>query len=130
MSNHACVEEGVSESALFDFFNQAKRHAMSLLILDEIDMIAGKWTSKKSDLDMRLSSMLMSCIDNVSNAYVIGMTSRLHAIEPAFLRSGRLDDLQEIIINTPEQRYAILSIITQSKDTSMFAASCALNVHI
>ncbi|KAL7316006.1 hypothetical protein PS15m_005155 [Mucor circinelloides] len=108
------TEEGVSESTLFNFFNQTKNHAMSILILDEIDMIAGKWTSKKSDLDMRLSSMLMSCIDNVSNAYVIGMTSRLHAIEPAFLRSGRLDDLQEIVINTPEQRYAILAIVTKN----------------
>ncbi|KAK4515042.1 uncharacterized protein ATC70_002652 [Mucor velutinosus] len=108
------TEEGVSESTLFNFFNQAKNHAMSILILDEIDMIAGKWTSKKSDLDMRLSSMLMSCIDAVDNAYVIGMTSRLHAIEPAFLRSGRLDDLEEITINTPEQRYAILSIVAKN----------------
>lgn len=114
------VEEGVSESTLFNFFNQTKNHAMSILILDEIDMIAGKWTSKKSDLDMRLSSMLMSCIDNMSNAYVIGMTSRLHAIEPAFLRSGRLDDLQEIVINTPEQRYAILAIVTKSKGRLMW----------
>ena len=88
---------------------------MSILILDEIDMIAGNWTSKKSDLDMRLSSMLMSCVDNLHNAFVIGITSRLHAIEPAFLRSGRLDDLQEIIINSPEQRYGILNIITKSK---------------
>ncbi|KAG2201630.1 hypothetical protein INT46_005726 [Mucor plumbeus] len=108
------TEEGVSESKLFNFFNQTRDHSMSILILDEIDMIAGNWTSKKSDLDMRLSSMLMSCVDNLHNAFVIGITSRLHAIEPAFLRSGRLDDLQEIIINSPEQRYGILNIITKN----------------
>lgn len=45
----------------------------------------------------------------------LGVTSRLHAVNPCFLRSGRLDDIQEIIINTPAARYEILDIMTQSK---------------
>lgn len=87
---------------------------MSILILDEFDMIAGKLTSKKGSLDMRISSMLMSLIDGLNdNVFVIGLSSRLHAVDPSFLRSGRLDDIQEIIIKLPEQRYDILKIITK-----------------
>ncbi|CEP08698.1 hypothetical protein [Parasitella parasitica] len=118
------TEEGVSETKLLRFFHQTKNHSMSIVILDEIDMIAGNWTSKKSDLDMRLSSMLMSCIDNLQNAYVIGITSRLHAIEPAFLRSGRLDDIQEIVINSPQQRYDILDIITKRNTANSSNQEC------
>lgn len=87
---------------------------MSILILDDIDMLTGKWTSKKSALDMRISSLLLSLIDQLKDAYIIGLTSRLHAIDPSFLRSGRIDDLKEITIKLPEQRYAILQIVTKS----------------
>lgn len=87
---------------------------MSILILDELDMIAGFITSKKSGLDMRLSSLLASLIDKMgSNVYVIGLTNRLHAIDPSFLRSGRIDDVREIVVKLPEQRYAILQIVTK-----------------
>lgn len=87
---------------------------MSILILDEFDMIAGKLSSKKGSLDMRISSMLMTLIDGSTNVFIIGLSSRLHAVDPSFLRSGRLDDIQEIIIKLPEQRYDILKIITKS----------------
>jgi SpoVK/Ycf46/Vps4 family AAA+-type ATPase len=102
---------------LKNFFHQVNdENEMSIIILDEFDMIAGKLTSKKSGLDMRISSMLMSLIDNSkNNVFIIGLSSRLHAIDPSFLRSGRLDDIQEIIIKLPEQRYQILNIITKSK---------------
>ncbi|KAI7906746.1 P-loop containing nucleoside triphosphate hydrolase protein [Cokeromyces recurvatus] len=98
---------------LANFFKQIKQHSMSILILDELDMIAGKWTSKKSALDIRLASMLMMLIDDLKNAYIIGITSRLHAIDTSFLRSGRLDDLQIMSVKTPKQRYEILNILTK-----------------
>lgn len=107
----------MSESKLLEFFEQANQHDFSILIIDELDMIAGKWSSKKSALDIRISSILLSLIDTTKNAYIIGLTSRLHAIDPSFIRSGRLDDLQEIIIKLPEQRYDILDIVTKSNRT-------------
>lgn len=113
--NPPIIEEGVSEMKLNAFFQQSNQHSMSILILDEFDMIAGKLTTKKGSLDLRISSMLMALIDASKNVFVIGLSSRLHAIEPSFLRSGRLDDMQEIIIKLPEQRYDILNIITKSK---------------
>ncbi|KAI9471992.1 MAG: P-loop containing nucleoside triphosphate hydrolase protein [Benjaminiella poitrasii] len=107
------AEEGMSELKLAEFFKQAKDRPMSILIMDELDMIAGQWTSKKNALDMRLASMLMTMIDQLENAYIIGITSRLHAIDASFLRSGRLDDLQLLNVKTPKQRYDILNILTK-----------------
>lgn len=108
------LEEGASESKLKQVFEKASQDKTSIIVLDEIDMIAGKLTSKKANLDMRISSILMSLIDELKkNVFIIGLSSRLHAIDPAFLRSGRLDDVQEIIIKLPEQRYEILNIMTK-----------------
>lgn len=42
-----------------------------------------------------------------------GTTSRLHAIDPVFIRSGRLDMVVEIATKLPQQRYEILQIITK-----------------
>ncbi|KAI9264680.1 P-loop containing nucleoside triphosphate hydrolase protein [Helicostylum pulchrum] len=109
------AEEGASETKLSKVFERANQDKNSIIILDEIDMIAGKLTSKKASLDMRISSILMSLIDGLnSGVFVMGLTSRLHAVDPSFLRSGRLDDVQEIIIKLPEQRYEVLNIITQA----------------
>ncbi|KAI8878413.1 AAA-domain-containing protein [Backusella circina FSU 941] len=112
------TEEGVSEIKLEGFFKQANNHSMSILVIDEVDMISSR--SKKSALDRRISSMLMYLIDQLnqpeSNHYVfvIAITSRLHSIDPCFLRSGRLDFIQELIIKLPEQRLSILNIITEN----------------
>ncbi|KAI9330121.1 P-loop containing nucleoside triphosphate hydrolase protein [Pilaira anomala] len=108
------AEEGASESKLKQVFEKASQDKTSIIVLDEIDMIAGKLTSKKANLDMRISSILMSLIDGLKkNVFIIGLSSRLHAIDPAFLRSGRLDDVQELIIKLPKQRYEILNIMTK-----------------
>lgn len=108
------IEEGISELKLETFFRNTDQHKMAILILDELDMIAGTITSKKSGLDKRISSLLASLIDKMgSNVYIIGLSNRLHAIDPSFLRSGRIDDIMEIVIKLPEQRYAILQIVTK-----------------
>ena len=44
---------------------------------------------------------------------MLGLTSRLHAMDDSFLRAGRLDDVQEILIKTPQSRREILDIMTQ-----------------
>jgi SpoVK/Ycf46/Vps4 family AAA+-type ATPase len=70
------LEEGVSERKLESFFKQVNKHPMSILVLDEVDMISSR--SKKSALDRRISSMLMYLIDQLNQleskhyVYVIG----------------------------------------------------------
>ncbi|CDS12876.1 hypothetical protein LRAMOSA05060 [Lichtheimia ramosa] len=97
-------EQGASEAKLLNFFQDAKD---CIVVLDEMDMLAGQ--------EVKVASALLSVIDRDETfLYIIGVTSRLHAVNPWFLRSGRLDDIQEIIINTPAARYEILDIMTQN----------------
>jgi ATP-dependent 26S proteasome regulatory subunit len=89
---------------------------MALVIVDEWDMLAGKLIKSKTGLDTRVTSMMQSCIDdNQGQVFILALTNRLHAIDPSFLRSGRLDDVQELVIKFPSQRYDILTLLTQRK---------------
>ncbi|KAG2214735.1 hypothetical protein INT45_013790 [Circinella minor] len=108
-------EQGATETKLLRVFNDIKQN--SIVILDEIDLLAGKLKGKKGDLDVRIASMLLSILDNLNQKepfiYIIGLTSRLHAIDDSFLRAGRLDDVQEVLIKTSQSRREILDIMTQ-----------------
>ncbi|KAI9269269.1 P-loop containing nucleoside triphosphate hydrolase protein [Phascolomyces articulosus] len=108
-------EQGASEAKLLRVFNDIKQD--SIVILDEIDLLAGSLKGKKGDLDVRIASMLLSILDRLNQKspfiYIIGLTSRLHAMDSSFLRAGRLDDVQEILIKTPQSRREILEIMTQ-----------------
>ncbi|RCH95460.1 Spermatoproteinsis associated protein 5 [Rhizopus azygosporus] len=82
---------------------------------NEIDIISGRASTRKSKLDIRIFSVLLHLIDQLGkNGFIIGTTSRLHAIDPVFIRSGRLDMVVEIATKLPQQRYEILQIITKS----------------
>ncbi|KAI9029876.1 P-loop containing nucleoside triphosphate hydrolase protein [Phycomyces nitens] len=113
------TEEGASEAKLKGLFDTALQHKLSILILDEIDMLAGTLDHKKTGLDSRLGSLLLSLIDRINQpdddhlVYVVGITSRLHAVDPCFLRSGRLDKVEEIVIKDAKQRLEILIILAQ-----------------
>ncbi|SAM08560.1 hypothetical protein [Absidia glauca] len=109
------TEEGASETKLRAVFDAAKAHStMALVIVDEWDMLAGKLIKSKTGLDTRVTSMMQSCIDdNQGQVFILALTNRLHAIDPSFLRSGRLDDVQELVVKFPSQRYDILTLLTQ-----------------
>ena len=127
------TEQGASEKKLLRLFDDIDQD--SIVILDEIDLLAGSLKGKKGDLDVRMASALMSILDRLNQArpfvYVIGnktvhfkfyssyshcfvgLTSRLHAIDPCFLRAGRLDDVVEMNVKTAQARREILDIMTQ-----------------
>ncbi|KAI9317031.1 P-loop containing nucleoside triphosphate hydrolase protein [Dichotomocladium elegans] len=97
-------EQGASERRLLSFFQQS--HG-SIVILDEMDMIAGREAS--------VASVLRSVLDsNADFLYLIGLTSRLHAVDKTFLRSGRLDHVRELVVKTPSARREILEIMTRN----------------
>ncbi|CAO3599759.1 unnamed protein product [Absidia cylindrospora] len=113
------TEEGASETKLRCIFDKAKKKAqenktMVLLVVDELDMLAGKLSRNKTGLDTRITSILQACVDQLDGAvFILGLTNRLHAIDASFLRSGRLDDIHELVIKLPSQRYSILSILAK-----------------
>ncbi|RUS19108.1 hypothetical protein BC937DRAFT_87980 [Endogone sp. FLAS-F59071] len=116
----SCVaDEGASENRLRSSFSSAQqRHAVSLVILEEIDILANL-SSRQTSVEARIFSMLVSIVDSlntdpsVGQVFVIGTTNRLHAVDPSLIRSGRLDRIFELIIKSPAQRLQILNILTQ-----------------
>ncbi|KAI8340216.1 P-loop containing nucleoside triphosphate hydrolase protein [Chlamydoabsidia padenii] len=111
------TEEGASETKLRTTFTEAKKKAQQqsvvLVIVDEWDMLAGKLSKNKTGLDTRVTSMMQNCIDEDNGVFVLALTNRLHAIDPSFLRSGRLDDVQELVVKFASQRYDILTLLTK-----------------
>lgn len=78
-SHSNCVEEGASEAKLLKLFKSAQQHPFSIVILDELDLLAVRLAGKKSDLDIRVAATLKDILDNVNthdsqhSVYVIGI---------------------------------------------------------
>jgi SpoVK/Ycf46/Vps4 family AAA+-type ATPase len=73
MLNYMLLEEGVSEMKLVQFFEKVKQHEAAILIIDEIDIISGRASARKSKLDIRIFSVLLHLIDQLGqNGFIIG----------------------------------------------------------
>lgn len=97
-----------------------KEPGIHIIVFDEFDSIASKRTEGSSgsyDLNTGIVNQLLSKIDGVdelNNILIIGMTNRKSAIDPAILRSGRLELHIEITVPDKQGRTEILKI--HSKD--------------
>lgn len=123
---------GASEENIRDLFSKAYRTAPSIVFIDEIDAIASKRESLQREMERRIVTQLMTCMDESHQssvapdtepnsgtsgqkpAYVlvIGATNRPDALDPALRRPGRFD--QEIDLGVPDEkaRVEILSVLT------------------
>ncbi|PKA49337.1 Cell division control protein 48 like C [Apostasia shenzhenica] len=123
---------GVSEENIRDLFNKAYRTAPSIVFIDEIDAIASKRENLQREMERRIVTQLMTCMDEahqtlravdadadretsdkISNyVLVIGATNRPDAIDQALRRPGRFD--KEITLGVPNEiaRLEILSVLT------------------
>ena len=66
---------GESESKLRQIFEEAKQNAPYILFIDEIDTIAARKDSSSKEMEKRIVTQLMACIDDVadSNVFIIGI---------------------------------------------------------
>ena len=113
---------GDSEARLRSLFAEASAAAPALILLDEVDAIAGKRDDAGKAMEARIVAQLQTCMDDLSQLWktkgkaviVLGATNRPEVIEPALRRSGRFD--REIGLGIPdlEGREAILRILTRS----------------
>ncbi|GMY13988.1 cell division control protein 48 homolog C [Fagus crenata] len=125
---------GASEENIRDLFSKAYRTAPSIVFIDEIDAIASKRESLQREMERRIVTQLMTCMDEShklvqptdanSNSessdqrpgyvLVIGATNRPDAVDPALRRPGRFD--REIVLGVPDEssRVEILSVITRN----------------
>ncbi|RWR97487.1 cell division control protein 48 C [Cinnamomum micranthum f. kanehirae] len=125
---------GASEENIRDLFSKAYRTAPSIVFIDEIDAIASKRENLQREMERRIVTQLMTCMDESHQTLgsdesgseaetsdkapgyvlVIGATNRPDAVDPALRRPGRFD--REIVLGVPNEsaRAEILSVLTHS----------------
>ncbi|GMI85186.1 cell division cycle 48C, embryo defective 1354 [Hibiscus trionum] len=123
---------GASEENIRELFSKAYRTAPSIVFIDEIDAIASKRENLQREMERRIVTQLMTCMDeshrleqlndkdsNLESSdskpgyvLVIGATNRPDAVDSALRRPGRFD--REIVLGVPDEnaRCEILSVIT------------------
>ncbi len=108
---------GQSEQNLRDIFDDAKKNAPSIILIDELDSIAPKIGEKTGEVDRRVTSQLLSLLDGFDDrgrVIVIGITNKLNLLEPALLSPGRFDRIIEIKLPEENSRAEIFRIHTRS----------------
>ncbi|PKI45007.1 hypothetical protein CRG98_034602 [Punica granatum] len=126
---------GASEENIRDLFTKAHRNAPSIVFIDEIDAIASKRENLQREMERRIVTQLMTCMDESHGpqksssdkngdsgdsdsrpgyVLVIGATNRPDAVDPALRRPGRFD--REIVLGVPDEsaRAEILSVLTSN----------------
>ncbi|KMZ64506.1 ATP-dependent zinc metalloprotease FtsH 3 [Zostera marina] len=119
---------GESEGNIHKLFSKAHRTAPSIIFIDEIDAIASKRENMQKDMERRIVSQLLICMDELNKmlsldsdsdssekklgyVLVIGATNRPDSVDRALRRPGRFD--REIALGVPDEnaRQTILSLL-------------------
>ncbi|KAF9205368.1 hypothetical protein BGZ49_004131 [Haplosporangium sp. Z 27] len=108
-----------NENYLRDAFSSLlSRGKASILILDEVDMIASGRASRRG-VEAKLFATLLNLVDSInmhptgSRVFVIALTNRLHAIDTSLVRSGRLDKVFDLHLKGVDQRLRVLEIVSK-----------------
>ncbi|RRR76257.1 MAG: AAA family ATPase [Candidatus Viridilinea halotolerans] len=109
---------GASEANLRNTFEDARKHAPSIIFIDEIDAIAPSREELAGDrqIERRVVAQLLTLMDGLDgrgNVVVIGATNLPNNLDPALRRPGRFD--REIAISVPDRpaRREIIEIYTR-----------------
>eukprot|EP00794_Sanderia_malayensis_P019918 gene19918-21869_t len=108
---------GESEEKLRELFSfaQASAASPSIIFLDEIDAIAPRRETASKEMERRIVSQLLVCMDDLTNGdadvLIIGATNRPDSLDPALRRAGRFD--REICLGIPDlkTRIKILDVL-------------------
>lgn len=105
---------GESEKAIRQVFERARSSIPCILFFDEIDALAPARKDSLSESVARVVNTLLTELDGLESRkgiYVIGATNRPEMIDPAMLRTGRLE--QHLLIDLPnkEERLDILRTV-------------------
>jgi len=96
---------GEGERRLREVFERAARVASSVVLMDELDAIAGSREAGDSRHLRELVSQLLVLLDGLENrgrVLVIATTNRPQDIDPAILRPGRID--RRVYLGPPDRR--------------------------
>ncbi|HEX4714503.1 MAG TPA: AAA family ATPase, partial [Ktedonobacteraceae bacterium] len=111
---------GESESRLRGIFQEAQKHAPSIIFIDELDALAPKRAESGSEAERRIVGQLLTLMDGKEargQVVIIGATNQQNALDPALRRPGRFD--REISLRVPDMygRKEILQI--HSRDAAL-----------
>ncbi|KAK8570898.1 hypothetical protein V6N13_103296 [Hibiscus sabdariffa] len=103
----------IFEDARIDFEKHGKHSRIHVIVFDELDSIAARRGGRSIKMRDTVVSQLLTMIDgptNLDNILVIGTTNRKDLIDPAILRSGRLEVHIEIPLPNIQERLEILQL--------------------
>jgi transitional endoplasmic reticulum ATPase len=106
---------GASEQSIRQLFAQARQAAPCVIFIDEIDTLAPARGSYQGDSGVsdRVIGQLLTELDGLQSAeglLVIGATNRRESIDPALLRSGRIELHMMVDLPDRDSRSAILAV--------------------
>ncbi|CAF3344919.1 unnamed protein product [Rotaria sp. Silwood1] len=109
---------GDSEYKIRKLFDQAKRHSPCILFIDEIEAISQRRESASKDMERRIVTQLLACLDELSHlpmtrVVIIGSTNRPDSLDPALRRAGRFDHEIALGIPNENERRRILTMMCQ-----------------
>lgn len=117
--------------AMRQAFEQAKRSAPSLLILEEIDAVAAARGPMSQDHKVEELTEILRMIESSAknNFLVLATTNRKEALDPAVLRTGRFD--HSVFVNYPTKEEVELALQGMLKDRphdslDLLETSCTL----
>src|ERR1700722_2839128 len=112
---------GVGASRVRDLFNDARKHAPSIIFIDEIDAIGGRrgpgGFGSNDEREQTLNQLLsdMDGFEPGASVVVMAATNRAEILDEALLRPGRFDRTVEIPLPNQRERTAILAIHGKGK---------------
>ena len=105
---------GESERGVRETFSRARQVAPCVLFLDELDALApARGASMDGGVTDRVIGQLLTELDGIEGrrgVVVVAATNRAELIDPAVLRSGRIDMTIELPLPDREARRAIFAI--------------------
>lgn len=117
-SDFSGIIVGLGVAKIKEIFEMAKRHAPSILFIDEIDAIGQRRSTHSyndQDREQTLNQLLieMDGFSNDTGVIVIGATNRPDMLDPALLRPGRFDRQVYIELPNMQGRKEILDLYSK-----------------
>ncbi|MBM0740518.1 AAA family ATPase [Phormidium sp. CLA17] len=114
---------GAAEQSVRELFTKARQAAPCVVFIDEIDTLVPVRGNFQGDSGVsdRVVGQLLTELDGLQdclNVLLIGATNRPDALDPAILRSGRLDLQLKVDLPDLDSRLAILQVHNRDRPLS------------
>lgn len=131
-SSFVQIYAGMGAKKIRELFSIAKKHAPSIIFIDEIDAVGKARGGNRSDERESTLNELLTQMDGFSDnsgVIVIGATNQIDSLDEALLRSGRFDRKIHLELPNLEDRTKILKTHLKNKkydfDINEVAKICA-----